>query len=59
MELVNEWFLTGENINFDTPFRTEHTYEKELMTDFTLTGNYLHKSETKYHGKFGHTIGRI
>ena len=25
----------------------------------TLTGNTLRKSEMEYHGKFGHTLGRI
>ena len=24
-----------------------------------LTGNYLHKAEIEYHGKFGHTLLRI
>ena len=28
MELVNEWFPTGNFRNIDTPFRTESSYEK-------------------------------
>ena len=31
----------------------------ELMAEISLTGNVLHKAENEYHGKFGHTIGRI
>ena len=27
-ELINEWFPTENNRNFDTPFRKEYTYEK-------------------------------
>ena len=45
MELVNEWSPSGKCINFDTYFRTESTYEKELMAALTLTGHALHKSE--------------
>ena len=29
------------------------------MASLPLAGNALHKSEMKYNGKFGHTIGRI
>ena len=29
------------------------------MYALTLTGNALHKSEMEYHGKFGHTLGKI
>ena len=29
------------------------------MDALTLTENALHKAEMEYHGKFGHTIGRI
>ena len=59
MELVNEWSPTGKFRNVDTPFWTESNNEKELVVALPLTGNVRHKSETKYHGKFGHTIGRI
>ena len=59
MELVNEWFPNGKVRNDDTHFSTDSTYEKELMPALTLTGNSLHKSEMEYHGKFGHTLGRI
>ena len=31
----------------------------ELLAAFPLTGHALHKAETEYHGKFGHTLGRI
>ena len=37
---------------------TLHT-KKELMAEIPLTGNAFHKSEMEYHGKFGHTFGRI
>ena len=43
MELVNEWFPTEKFIKVDTNFRTESTYEKELMDEIPLTGNALHK----------------
>ena len=59
MELVNEWFPTGKFRKFGTPFSTDSTYEKELMAALSLTGDALHKSEMEYHGKFGHTLGRI
>ena len=29
------------------------------MAALPLTGNAFHKAEMKYHGKFGHTLGRI
>ena len=29
------------------------------MAAIPLTGNSLHKAEMEYHGKFGHTLGRI
>ena len=31
MELVNEWFPNGKFRNVDTPFRTDSSYEKELL----------------------------
>ena len=59
MELVNEWFPTGKFRNVDTPFRTDSSYEKELLADLPLTGHALQKAEMEYHGNFGHTLGRI
>ena len=59
MELVNEWFPTGKFRNVDTLFRTDSSYEKELLAVLTLTGHALHKVEMEYHGKFVHTLGMI
>ena len=59
MELVNEWFPTGNFRNVDTPFRIDFSYEKELLDVIQLTGHALHKAEMEYHRKFGHTRGRI
>ena len=59
MDLVNEWFPYGKFINIDTPFHTYSTYEKKIIAEVPLTGNSLQKEEKKYHGKFGHTLGRI
>ena len=59
MELGNEWFPTGKFRNVDTPFWTDSSYEKELLAALPLTGNALHKVEMEYHGKFGHTLGKI
>ena len=59
MELVNEWFPTGESRNVDTNFWIDSSYEKELLDALPLIGNALHKAEMEYHGKFGHKIGRI
>ena len=59
MELVNEWFPTGNFRNIDAPFRTDSPYEKELLAALPLTGHSLHKAEMEYHEKFGHTLGRI
>ena len=59
MELVNEWFPTRNFRNIDTTFQTDSSYEKELLAALPLIGNALHKAEMEYHGKFGHTIGRI
>ena len=39
MELVNAWLPCGKFRKFDMPFRTEHTYEKELM-DAILSEGY-------------------
>ena len=59
MELVNEWFPTGKFRNVDTTFRTDSTYEKELMAALSLIIHTFYKSEMEYHRKFGHTLGRI
>ena len=59
MELLNEWFPTGKFRKVDTPFRTDYTYERDIMAELTLTGNDLNKSEMEHHGKLGHTIGQI
>ena len=59
MELVNERFPNGIFIKVATTFRADSSYEKEIMAALKLTGNFLHKSEMEYHGKFGHTIGQI
>ena len=45
--------------NFDILFRTDYTYEKELIDVLPLKGNSLHKAELEYHGKVWYTIGRI
>ena len=44
MELVNEWFPTGKFRNIDTPFRTDSSYEKELLAALPLTVHALHKA---------------
>ena len=59
MELVNEWFANEILIKVGINFRRDSTREKELMAALPLTGNTLYKTEMKYHGKFGHTLGRI
>ena len=59
MGLLNEWLPTGKLIKVDTTFRTDTTYEKELISALPLTGNSLHKAETEYHRKFGHIFERI
>ena len=59
MELVNEWFPTWKIRKVDKTFRTDSTYENELMDELLWTRNALRKSEMEYHGKFGHTIGKI
>ena len=59
MGLVNEWFPTGKFRNIDTPFRADSSYEKELFSALPLIGHTLHKAEMEYHGKVGHTLGRI
>ena len=59
MELVNEWFPTGKFRKVDIHFRTDSAHEKDLLAALPLTGHALHKTEMKYHGKFGHTLLRI
>ena len=59
MELVNEWFPTGKFRNIDTPFWIDSSYENYLLAALPLTGHAIHKSGMEYHGKFGHTLGRI
>ena len=54
-----EWPPTGKFRNLDTTFRTDSTYEKDIMTKLPLTRNYLCKAEMEYHEKFGPTIVRI
>ena len=58
-EPINEGFPDGKFRKVDTNFRTDSTYEKEIMNALPLTKNTLHKSEMKYHGKYGHILGRI
>ena len=45
IEILNEWFLTGNFIKVDTTFRTDSASEKELMAALPLTGHDLHKAE--------------
>ena len=59
MELVNEWSTTGKFRKVDTPFRTDSSYKKELISALPLTGHALHRAEMDFHGEFGHTLGRI
>ena len=40
---MNAWFPTGKFRKVDTPFMTDYTYEKNLMTALTLIVNSLHK----------------
>ena len=41
------------------PFHMKSLSKKELLAALPLTGHALQKSEMEYHGKFGHTLGRI
>ena len=59
MELINEWFPTVKFRKVDTPFRTDSSYEKELLAVISLTWHALHKEEIEYHGEVGHTLRRI
>ena len=59
MKLVNKWLSAGKFGMVDTTFMKDSTYKKELIDSLPLTGNALHKLEMEYHGKFGHTLGRI
>ena len=59
MGLVNEWYPTGNLIRVDTTFRTNSTYENELMAELPLTGHTLCNVDMEYYGKFVHTIGWI
>ena len=45
MELVNKWFPTRKLRKFDTTFRTDSTYAKELMAALPSTRNAHHKAE--------------
>ena len=45
MELINEWLPTGKFRNVDTPFCTDHSYEKELSAELPLTRHTHHKAE--------------
>ena len=47
------------NWNWDKPFQTDSTYEKDIMDALPLTGNLLCKEGMEHHGKFGHPLGRI
>ena len=49
-ELVNEWFPTGKFRKVDTPFRTDSSYKKELISALPLTGHALHRAEMDFHG---------
>ena len=40
MELVNEWFSTGKFRNSDTPFRTDSSYEKELLAALSMVFHF-------------------
>ena len=52
MEIVNEWFPTGNFRNIDTPFWVESTYEKKLIPAVIFTGNVPQKEEMEYHDEF-------
>ena len=59
MELVNEWLSTRSFRKIDTLFRTDSTYEKEIMAAHPLTGNDICKAEMEYYGNFGNNLGQI
>ena len=40
-------------------FRTDSSYENELLAALPLTGHALQKLEMEYHGKFVHTLVSI
>ena len=44
MELANKNFPTEKFRKFDTPFRTDSTYENDIMSVLPLTVNSLSKS---------------
>ena len=41
---------------FNTPFRTDSTYENIIMDALPLAENDLYKPEMEYHRKVGHTL---
>ena len=45
VELLNEWFLTEKFRKVNAYFRTDSTYENELMAAPLLTVTALHKAE--------------
>ena len=59
MEQVNIYFPNGKFRKVDTPFWKNSAYEKELLAALPLKGSSLHEIVMEYHGKFGHTLGRI
>ena len=59
MKIVNEWFPAGKFRKVYTPFITDSTYKKELMSTPQFLINALHKEEIGYHWKFGHNLGMI
>ena len=57
--LVNEWFRNGKFRKVNTPFRKDPAYKKYFMAALPLIRDSRREAEIEYHGKFGHTLGRI
>ena len=44
MEIVNKWFPNRNFIKVNTTFRTDSSYEKDIVAAFPLTANALTKA---------------
>ena len=59
-KILDQWFNNGHLPKIvNTPYPTEHNFELDLSTTPALDADTLQTYETRYHGPFNHTIGKI
>ena len=59
-KILDHWFQQGYPTKIvNTPYPTDNNFELDLTTAPSLNSDTLHQYETRYHGPFNHTLGKL